>query len=100
EVQRHVGTATKTPPQRTLHFWHNPGGRSGNSNQSGAGPAICAALVFSLRALSRDAAFGRAGSKAVREPPASSHRRIQPPRARVSTLPGGENAGGRGAVAF
>ena len=58
-LQRHVGTAAKTSPQRKFHLWHNPGGRSHHSNQSGAGPAFRAALVFALRALSRDASFGR-----------------------------------------
>ena len=58
-------------------------------------------LWFSaLRALSRDAAFGCAGSKAISEPPTSSHRRIQSARARVSAVPAGATLGRRKSVAF
>src|SRR5213078_1374776 len=57
-VQGCLGPTTKASPERTFHFWHDSRGRSRHSDQSCAGSAIRAALVFALRALSRDAAFG------------------------------------------
>src|SRR6185436_1237131 len=85
-LQSGVGTPAKASTERTIRFWHDTGRRSADSDQSCAGPAIRAAVVFTIRALSRDAAFSCAGRNALAKSTASSHGRIQSARAQISRL--------------
>jgi len=72
-LQSDVGSPAKASPQGIFHLWHNSGAGPRYSNQSGAGPAIRAGLVSSVRALSRDAALGGSRRSTLTRSPAGSH---------------------------
>ncbi len=57
------GRRRRHRPKGLFCFWNNPGTRPGDSNQSTARSAVRAALVSSIRALSRNASLGCPGRK-------------------------------------
>src|SRR5437763_2305821 len=82
-----MGTPPKTSTERPFCFWNDPGGRPRDSNPPVTGSGVRAALVFEIRALSRNASLGRAGQSFAEWQAARAHRGIQSTRAEISRLP-------------
>src|SRR6266513_3107513 len=82
-----MGTSPKASAERSFRFWNDPGRRPRDSNPPATGPGIRAALVFEIRALSRNATLGRAGQTFAEWQAARAHRGIHSTRAEISRLP-------------
>src|SRR5215471_7310698 len=89
-----MGPPPQTSAEGPFCLWNDPGGRPRDSDSSPARSSIRAALVFEVRALSRNAALGSAGRNFTKRQAARAHRRIYPARAQVSQLPSGPPLGG------
>src|ERR1700737_1255168 len=82
-----MGPSPKTSTERSFCFWNDPGGGPRDSHPSPARSGIRAAVVFEIRALSRNASLCRSGQTFAEWQAARAHGGIQPTRAQISRLP-------------